>query len=157
MVAPSRSGSLFDPREPCLSQQGWRRGGSNRDKPAELLISLESDGLLREPGVRAALTTALFRDGELSLVRAAHGAEMEMSGFINHLGRLGIPAIRLTALETRPDLHTLEQGLQSSSPTQTPDRPGANRRAGVAAGAVQQRGRASGVKWSVRTGTSRSR
>jgi hypothetical protein len=36
---------------------------------------------------------------------------------IAHLGRLGIAAIRLTAAETNADLDTLEQWLQSSSPT----------------------------------------
>ncbi|MFM7652773.1 MAG: UPF0175 family protein [Vulcanococcus sp.] len=67
--------------------------------------------------MRAALATALFRDGELSLARAARLAELEVSAFISHLGRLGIPAIRLSAAETRCDLDTLEQWLQSSSPT----------------------------------------
>ena len=42
---------------------------------------------------------------------------MDVAGFIAHLGRLGIPAIRLTAAETNTDLDTLEQWLQSSSPT----------------------------------------
>ena len=69
---------------------------------------------------RAALATALFRDGELSLARAARVAEMDVAGFINHLGRLGIAAIRLTDAETRDDLDTLEQWLQSSSPTPVP-------------------------------------
>jgi predicted HTH domain antitoxin len=60
---------------------------------------------------------ALFRDGELSLVRAAHVAGLDVSSFIGHLSRLGIPAIRLNAAETNADLDTLEQWLQSSSPT----------------------------------------
>jgi predicted HTH domain antitoxin len=89
----------------------------NRDNPDAVLIGLETGGLLQAPGVRAALATALFRDGELSLVRAAHVAEMDVAGFISHLGRLGIPVIRLTASETKDDLDTLEQWLQSSSPT----------------------------------------
>jgi len=46
-----------------------------------------------------ALATALFGDGEVSLVRATH------------------VAIRLTAAETNADLDTLEPWLQSSSPT----------------------------------------
>jgi predicted HTH domain antitoxin len=73
--------------------------------------------VLQAPGVRAALATALFRDGELSLARAARVAEMDVASFIAHLGRLGIPAIRLTAAESNADLDTLEQWLQSSSPT----------------------------------------
>ena len=62
------------------------------------MIGLEEGGLLQAPGVRAALATALFRHGELSLVRAAHVAELDVAGFI-------------------ADLDTLEQWLQSSSPT----------------------------------------
>jgi predicted HTH domain antitoxin len=89
----------------------------NRDHPDAVLIGLEQGGLLQAPGVRAALATALFRDGELSLVRAARVAEMDVTSFISHLGRLGIPAIRLTAAETNTDLDTLEQWLQSSSQT----------------------------------------
>ena len=88
----------------------------NRDHPDALLVGLEEGGLLQAPGVRAALATALFRDGELSRVRAAHVEQMDATGFIGHLSRLGIPAIRLTAAETNADLDTLEQWLQSSSP-----------------------------------------
>ena len=61
------------------------------------------------PGVRADLATALCRDGEISLVRAAHVAEMVVASFIAHLGGLGIAAIWLTAAETNADLDTLEQ------------------------------------------------
>ena len=70
----------------------------NRNNPDAVLIGLEECGLLQAPGVRAALATALFRDGELSLVRAAHVAELDVASFI-------------------ADLDTLEQWLQSSSPT----------------------------------------
>jgi len=35
--------------------------------------------------------TALFRDGELSLARAARVAEMDTAAFISHLSRLGDP------------------------------------------------------------------
>ncbi len=88
----------------------------NRNNPDAVLIGLEEGGVLQSPGVRAALATALFRDGELSLVRAAHVAEMDVVSFIAHLGRIGIAVIRLTAAETNADLDTLEQWLQSSSP-----------------------------------------
>ena len=92
----------------------------NRDHPDAVLIGLQQGGLLQAPGVRAALATALFREGELSLARAARVAEMDVASFISHLGRLGIPVIRLTAEETNADLETLEQWLQSSSPTPAP-------------------------------------
>jgi hypothetical protein len=72
-------------------------------------MGLDQNGLLQAPGVRAALTTAQFRDGELSLVHCAHVAGLDVSGFISHLSRLGIPAIRLSEAETNADLDTLEQ------------------------------------------------
>ena len=46
-------------------------------------------------------------------MRAVRVDEMDVAGFISHLGRLGIPAIRLSATETEVDLDTLEQWLQS--------------------------------------------
>jgi predicted HTH domain antitoxin len=45
------------------------------------------------PGVRKALATALFKDGDLSLARSAKLAEMSLAGFIAHISRLGIPVI----------------------------------------------------------------
>ncbi len=89
----------------------------NRDHPDAVLMGLDQDGLLQAPGVRAALATALFRDGELSLARAARVAAMDTATFIYHLSRLGIPVIRLTEAETNADLDTLEQWLESSSVT----------------------------------------
>jgi hypothetical protein len=75
----------------------------NRERTDAVLIGLEEGGLLQAPGVRA-----------------AHMAARDVASFIDHLGRLGIPAIRLTAAETRADLDTQEQWLQSSSPTPAP-------------------------------------
>ena len=92
----------------------------NRDHPDALLMGLDQQGLLQAPGVRPALATALFREGELSLARAARVADMDTATFIAHLSRLGIAAIRLTEAETRADLDTLEQWLQSSSATPAP-------------------------------------
>ena len=88
---------------PCGAPAGGPRPQSTPTKPMWRACSLR--------------TTALFRDGDLSLVRAAHVAEMDVASFIAHLGRLGIAAIRLTAAETNTDLDTLDQWLQSSSPT----------------------------------------
>ena len=42
----------------------------NRDRPDALLVGIEAAGVLEAAGVRPALATALFRAGELSLVRA---------------------------------------------------------------------------------------
>jgi predicted HTH domain antitoxin len=86
----------------------------NRDKPDALMVGLDSPGMLQMKGVRAALATALFRDGQLSLARSARVAQMPVADFIAHLSRLGIAAIRLDATETGRDLDTLEQWLASS-------------------------------------------
>ena len=117
MHAVSVSGLKNNPAEALRQARNSPVVVLNRDHPDALLIGLEQGGVLQAPGVRAALATALFRDGELSLVRAARVADMDVVNFISHLGRLGIPVIRLTASETNTDLDTLEQWLQSSSPT----------------------------------------
>ena len=116
MHAVSVSGLKHNPAEALRQAKAGPVVVLNRDHPDAVLLGLGDGGLLQAPGVRAALATALFRDGELSLVRAAHVAEMDVTCFIAHLSRLGISAIRLTAAETNADLDTLEQWLQSSSP-----------------------------------------
>ena len=79
-----------------------------------LMVGLGSSKLLQMNGVRAALATALFRDGHLSLARSARVAEMPVEAFIAHLSRLGIAAVRLDAGEAARDIDTLEQWLASS-------------------------------------------
>jgi predicted HTH domain antitoxin len=86
----------------------------NRDRPDALMLGVELAGGLDAKGVRPALATALFRDGNLSLARAARLAEMPLSEFITHLSRLGIPAVDLNAQETAADLDTLDAWLASS-------------------------------------------
>jgi predicted HTH domain antitoxin len=86
----------------------------NRDEPDALLVHLDKDQAWSLPGVRAALATALFRDGHLSLGRAARLAVMSLPEFIAHLGRLGIPAVGMTAEEAGRDLDTLDAWLASS-------------------------------------------
>ena len=117
MHAVSVSGLKHNPADALRQARNSPVVVLNRDHPDAVLIGLEQGGVLQAPGVRAALATALFRDGELWLARAARVAEMDVASFIAHLGRLGIPAIRLTAAEANADLDTLEQWLQSSSPT----------------------------------------
>ena len=86
----------------------------NRDHPDAVMIGLGSTGALELPGVRAALATALFRDGHLALARAARVAQMPLAAFVAHVSRLGIPVVRLTADETARDLETLDEWLASS-------------------------------------------
>jgi len=57
---------------------------------------------------------ALFREGYLSLMRAARLAAMSVSDFAGHLSRLGIPVVRLDAAETARDLDTLDAWIASS-------------------------------------------
>lgn len=86
----------------------------NRDRPDALMVGIEAAGVLDAAGVRPALATALFRDGQLSLVRAAHLAQMPVARFVQHVSRLGIPVIRLDAQETGRDMDTLDEWLASS-------------------------------------------
>ena len=86
----------------------------NRDKPDALMIGVELAGCLDAEGVRPALATALFRDGHLSLTRAARLAEMSASVFASHLSRLGIPVVQMSAAEVERDLDDLDAWLTAS-------------------------------------------
>ena len=77
MHAVSVSGLKHNPAEALRQARSAPVVVLNRDHPDAVLIGLEEGGVLQAPGVRAALATALFRDGELSLVRAARVAELE--------------------------------------------------------------------------------
>ena len=87
----------------------------NGDHPSAVLVHLQDSGLLEMPGVKLALATALFRDGSLSLARAAKLADVPLPDFMQHLSRLGIPVIQGTGQEVRKDVETLEAWLLESS------------------------------------------
>lgn len=87
----------------------------NRNRPDALMVGIEATGALDARGVRAALATALFRDGHLSLARAAGLANQSVSAFATHLSRLGIPVVSLDASEAAKDMDTLDQWLAASS------------------------------------------
>lgn len=84
----------------------------NRNEPDAIMVGLKSAKIISMPGVRKALATALFKDGNLSLARSAKLADMPLASFIVHLSRLGIPVIDQTAEEVQEDLDTLEQWLK---------------------------------------------
>ncbi|CCE25514.1 UPF0175 family protein [Methylotuvimicrobium alcaliphilum] len=86
----------------------------NRNEPDALMIGLKSAKIIGMPGVRKALATALFKDGELSLARSAKLADMPLANFIAHVSRLGIPVINQTAEEVQDDMDTLEQWLKQA-------------------------------------------
>ncbi len=84
----------------------------NRNEPDALMIGLKSSNIVNLPGVRTALATALFKEGELSLARSAKLAEMPLATFITHISRLGIPVINQSADEVKQDIETLDQWLK---------------------------------------------
>jgi predicted HTH domain antitoxin len=87
----------------------------NRDQPDAMMIGLQSGKLLSLPGAHAAIATALFRDGGLSLARAARMAKMPLAAFIAHVSRLGIAVAELTPDEVKKDIDTLDQWLATSA------------------------------------------
>lgn len=87
----------------------------NRDKADALLVHLDDEKLLGLPGVRLALATALFRDGNLPVGRAARLAGLTAVAFIQHLSRHGIPVVSGNAEDLRHDAETLDAWLAPSS------------------------------------------
>ncbi|MEI6069316.1 MAG: UPF0175 family protein [Methylococcaceae bacterium] len=86
----------------------------NRNEPDALMIGLKSSNIIGMPGVRKALATALFKDGDLSLARSAKLADTPLADFIAHVSRLGIPVINQTAEDVQQDMDTLEQWLKEA-------------------------------------------
>ena len=84
----------------------------NRNEPDALIVGVNTGNVIDMPGVRKAMATALFKDGELSLARSAKLAKMAIADFIEHISRLGIPVINQTAEEVQQDMDTLDQWLQ---------------------------------------------
>ena len=91
----------------------------NRQEPDALLIHLDNETLLSEPGVRLALATALYKSESLSLGRAAKLAGVGLADFMQHVSRLGIPAVRGTRPGVRDDARTLETWLRQESSSAT--------------------------------------
>ena len=78
------------------------------------LVHLDETGLLEMPGIRMALASSLFKDGSLSLARAARVAQVPLPEFMRQLSRLGIPVIQGDAKAVKQDVETLEAWLASS-------------------------------------------
>jgi predicted HTH domain antitoxin len=83
----------------------------NRNEPDAMIVSFEQSQVLNAAGTRAALATALFRDGGLSLARGAKLAGMSLSAFITHVSRLGISVVDQTPEEYVSDMDTLDRWL----------------------------------------------
>ena len=80
----------------------------NRDKADALLVHLDDDKLLGLPGVRLALATALYRDGNLPVGRGARLAELTTVEFIQHLSRSGSPVVTGEPVALQRDVDTLD-------------------------------------------------
>jgi predicted HTH domain antitoxin len=78
------------------------------------MVGVELAGVLDASGVRPALAIALFRDGHLSLTRAARLENMSVSELTTHLSRLGISVVNLSTEEIDRDMKTLDEWLASS-------------------------------------------
>lgn len=87
----------------------------SRHEPEALLVHLDNDSVLSEPGIRLALATALFHERQLSLGRAASFAKLELAEFIQHLGIQGVPVVSGTAKSVAEDIETAEAWLNRPS------------------------------------------
>jgi len=64
------------------------------DQPDALLVHLDGSLTATEAGLRPALAASLYREGCLSLGRAAAVSGLSVSDFATHLGSLGIDVVR---------------------------------------------------------------
>lgn len=87
----------------------------NRHRPEALLVHLDDDSLLAEPGIRRALATALYRDRSLSLGQAARFSGLSIAEFIQHVSRLGIPVLGGTSDTVREDAEAIVEWRSGSS------------------------------------------
>ena len=85
----------------------------NRDTPDAVLMHLDDEKLLDMPGVRLALATALFRDGDLPLGRAAKVAHLALVDFVQHISRLGIPVVKGNAEDIAKDEEAIRAWLNA--------------------------------------------
>jgi len=86
----------------------------NRNEPDALMVGLTASKLIDFPGVRKALAIALFKEGDLSLARAAKLANIPLAEFISHASRLGYPVFEQSTDEVKNDLDTLEEWMKGN-------------------------------------------
>ena len=84
------------------------------DLPEAVILHLESGDTPADADLRLALATALFKDGALSMGRAARVAGVGVAELLSHLSRLGIPVVQGERVEAVSDLETLDEWLESS-------------------------------------------
>lgn len=86
----------------------------NRNEPDAVMVGLNASNLIDFPGVRLALATALFKDGYLSLSRAAKLADMPLSEFIAPASRSGHSVFQQTHDELERDRQTRDEWLKQA-------------------------------------------
>lgn len=86
-----------------------------RNRPEAMLVHLDEDGILSEPGVRTALAVSLFKIDAWPLGRAARFAGMDLAAFALHVSRRGIPVVKGNHGSLRRDLGDLDAWLGRSS------------------------------------------
>lgn len=86
-----------------------------RQQPEAVLVHLDGDSILDDPGIRLALATALYREGSVSLGRGASFSELPLAEFIQHVSQLGIPVVRGTAAGVRQDIDAIQEWRKNSS------------------------------------------
>lgn len=79
------------------------------NRPEAVLVHLDEDPSLSEPGIRQALATALYQDRSLSLGQAARFSSIGMAAFIQRVSRLGIPVVERTTKTIRKDAETIRR------------------------------------------------
>ena len=83
--------------------------------PEAVLIHLEGTSILDDHGIRLALATALYREGSVSLGRAARFSELPLAQFIQHVSQLGISVTHGTAASARQDFGAIQKWRQHFS------------------------------------------
>ena len=87
----------------------------SRHRPEALLVHLDDESLLSEPGIRRAIATALYREQSLSLGQAARYSGLAVGEFIAYVSRLGIPVVRGTSDTVRGDAEVVDAWRNGSS------------------------------------------
>jgi predicted HTH domain antitoxin len=83
----------------------------NRDRPQAVLTEVNSAGGMDAPHVQRAMAAALFKDGGLSLVRAAKLAQCTLPEFLRYLALNNIPVIDMTEEEFDREIKTMDAWL----------------------------------------------
>lgn len=84
------------------------------NEPRALMVGFSAEIFENPQLIKRALAAALFKDGVLSLGRAAKIAGTSVSDFISHISDLGIPIADGIEIDARTDMETLEEWLGSS-------------------------------------------